>query len=267
MSPSGTCRAGSPPISANILGPRSCGSRSAWRGTTWKCTWLNPSASANSATYVLAQPVTSRSAEVTARRRAQCRRLGRAQLIQRDDVPAGQHDKPSEPSRPERVRDPPVSVEVYPLPWRRVGTPLEGAAEAIAVLSHDSNCQRASVSCHRGRRRVKGLRCSSSRPKAHQPTGRSDERRSYHREGALAVTNAGHRKRQASWRHVTPDRRLRVCQLMRKTPSRIAQIGQFCAIAEGGTAAAVLCCRASRAGYAPPGECLTGGAARGRERG
>ena len=52
----------------------------------------------------------------------------------------------------ERVGDPPVGVEVYAFPRRRVRPPLEGAAEAIAVLGHSSNCQRAGVSRHPGRR-------------------------------------------------------------------------------------------------------------------
>jgi hypothetical protein len=78
-------------------------------------------------------------------------RLGGAQLVQRQHVPAGQHDKPPGLGRPERMRDPPVSIKVYALSRRRVRPPLEGATEAIAVPCHSSNCQPASVPCHPGR--------------------------------------------------------------------------------------------------------------------
>lgn len=42
----------------NTSGPRRSWGWSAIRGTTWTCRWANPSASANSITYVFTQPVT-----------------------------------------------------------------------------------------------------------------------------------------------------------------------------------------------------------------
>jgi hypothetical protein len=155
--------------------------------------------------------------------RPECCRLGVAQLIQRQHVPAGQHDKPPGLGRPERVRDPPVGAEVYALPRRRVRPPLEGAAEAIAVLGHSSNCQRAGVSCHPGRRPwVQALL-----PGGPQSASETDGPRFHGGKDTLAPRTRS-RKATDFDGLVTPDRRLGACVLQAWRFVAGTHIDQFC---------------------------------------
>jgi hypothetical protein len=155
--------------------------------------------------------------------RPECCRLGVAQLVQLQHAPAGQHDEPPGLGRAERVRDPPVGVKVYAVPGRRVRPPLEGAAEAIALLFHGSNCQCAGASCHP----VCGPRgCRPSCPKACQPAGGTGRARSPRREGAPAPRTRS-RKATDFDGLVTPDRRLCRHHLRCRWPMRQAQNAQF----------------------------------------
>jgi hypothetical protein len=108
-------------------------------------------------------------------------------------VPAGQHDKPPGLGRAERVRDPPAGVKVYALPRRRVRLPLEGAAEAIAVLAT------AAIVSARAPHVTPAAGHRAAGPPARRPVSRPEAQAERSPDGkARRPHEHGHGKRQTS---------------------------------------------------------------------